>query len=100
MKEKEITIIVVEPGKQPEVTKIKNELKPMQEIVGGYIETVGLGGNIILICNEEGLLMNLPANRKVAGNSIVGTFFITKADGEDFTSLTKTEINIIMQLIE
>jgi hypothetical protein len=39
------------------------ELKELQEIVGGYIENVWLvGGNDIMVINEEGKLNDLPYN--------------------------------------
>lgn len=37
-------------------------LEELQEIVGGYIEIVGLMGNEIMVINEEGKLIDLPFN--------------------------------------
>jgi hypothetical protein len=50
-------------------------LKELQKAVGGYIELVYLGNDKILVVNEEGLLENLPLNRKastLARRPIVG----------------------------
>ena len=47
-------ILYKEPGKAPEIREIENDLKPMQELVGGYIETVRLGDDILIVCNEMG----------------------------------------------
>lgn len=37
-------------------------LEELQEIVGGYIEIVGLMDNEIMVINEEGKLIDLPFN--------------------------------------
>jgi hypothetical protein len=37
-------------------------LEELQEIVGGYIEIVGLMDNEIMVINEEGELIDLPFN--------------------------------------
>ena len=51
-----------------EITELKPKgkkvsLEEMQKVVGGYIEMVTLK-NKVLICNEEGKLMNLPLNER------------------------------------
>jgi len=60
---------------------IKNDvdistLERMQKLVGGYIEFVYVNDKgIILVCNEEGLLLDLPPNEQVAkmyGIALVG----------------------------
>ena len=74
-------ILVCEPKKLPYVKEIPKELEAMQEIVGGYIETVdfedvyyeGQSGAVIL-CNEDGIGRELPPNRAVNGDLILGTF--------------------------
>ena len=40
MKEKEITVLKVEPGKSPETVTMPNTLDAMQKMVGGYIEVL------------------------------------------------------------
>lgn len=46
---------------------------------------------VCLICNEEGKLLGLPANRQVGGETIAGTFLIVgEADGE-FCSLSDAD---------
>ena len=49
-------VVVKRPAEKPEVMEIENELHALQEIVGGYIECVGVIDNIICVCNEEGKL--------------------------------------------
>ena len=53
MKENELTVLKVEPGKAPEEVTIPNTLDAMQYVVGGYIEVVYLE-DACLVCNEEG----------------------------------------------
>ena len=92
---KEIQIVVVEPHKRPYKKMIKNELKAMNEIIEGYTEKVTIdsfdGLKIGLVLNEEGLIYNLPLNRRIVGfaNPIVGTFFISAWNYQDqFVSLS------------
>ena len=53
MKEKEITVLKVEPGKSPETVTMPNTLDAMQKMVGGYIEVLPLS-DVCLVCNEAG----------------------------------------------
>jgi len=86
-----IKALRVAPGAAPKAVVIPNTLKRLQTEVGGCIKTLGLNRGTCLICNEEGKLMGLPANRQVGGNTIAGTFLIVgEADGE-FCSLTDAD---------
>ncbi len=76
-----IRVLKVEPGTAPEIVTMPNMLDAFQEAVGGYIETVGLDANAVLVCNEEGKLIGLPANRQVGGDIIAGTFLIVGRGG-------------------
>ena len=51
-----IKVIIKEPGKVPEIKTITNDLGALQSIVGGYIETVTLASDLVIICNEDGKL--------------------------------------------
>ena len=75
MKEKEITVLKVEPGKSPETVTMPNTLDAMQKMVGGYIEVLPLS-DVSLVCNEDGKLMGLEGNRRLGNDIIVGTFFL------------------------
>ena len=57
-------VLVIEPERRPEVREIDDSLKAMQEIVGGLIQPIyPFDEPVALVCNDEGKLMNLPANR-------------------------------------
>ncbi len=94
-------VLVVEPERRPEVREINDSLKAMQEIVGGWIQAAyPFEDSVALVCNDEGKLMNLPANRALWTENgqifdiIFGTFFLcgVPPDNEHFTSLTPEQI--------
>ncbi|WP_286154459.1 DUF3846 domain-containing protein [Thomasclavelia cocleata] len=91
-----IRVLIIEAENHPRIENIHNDLKTMQDIVGGQIEEIGFGEDAVLICNEEGKLMNLKANRSVGNDIIAGTFFIAGDDGgEELISLTDEQIKEI-----
>ena len=93
-----LKVVMVEPHKAPYVTEIEDELSALQRAVGGYIEVVGNGDGTLIVCNEEGKLEGLEGNRRIHdGMSIIaGTFFVVGEDGEDFRSLTESEVTRYM----
>lgn len=87
-----INVLKVETGKVPERIDLPNTLEAMQQLVGGYIESVWLGDGVCLICNEEGKLSNLEPNRRVGNDIIAGTFFLAGDDESgDFVSLNEKQ---------
>lgn len=69
---------------------IKNELKSLQETVGGYIETLTLAEGVVLICNEEGKLLKLEPNTHFY--TINGDFILVGVNGEKFGDLTEKQM--------
>ena len=90
MKQKEITALMVEPGKHPRVTKLKDDLDSLQKAVSigadyqGLIEFVSLRNGDCIMCNEEGKLIGLEGNRRFGDDILVGVFYIMSEneDGE------------------
>lgn len=82
-------ILVIEPGKHPYEKEIEGTLEEMQKIVGGRIQAIyPFCDKVGVICNDEGLLLRMPFNRKIDEECcIVGTFFLCGLGAEDFTSL-------------
>jgi len=80
-------ILLFPVNADPKVMDIAGGLKPMQDLVGGYIENVTLEDGVGLICNEEGKLSNLPLNRPVPelNDVIRGPFFISRYNDEGET---------------
>ena len=93
--EEKIKCLVIEPGKKPTVQVIDNTLEAKQEIVGGLIQYIPLSDSAGMICNDEGKLMGLPANRILGNDVIAGTFFVVgiEWDNENFISLSDEDIN-------
>lgn len=69
------------------VCHISNSLQNLQKTVGGYIETVYLTDDVVIICNEEGLLQNLPFNMKLHDQQLVGTIIVCGVEGDELTDL-------------
>lgn len=108
-----IRILVLEPGKAPEVRSIPNTLKCAQEVVGGPIEIVSFDSryrsaftnaenakSIVVVCNEEGKLQQLPLNRVLLkGNTVYdvyqGSVFICGVARGDFVSLTDEQVKVL-----
>jgi len=89
-------VIIKRPCDQfGEEATIPNTLKALQETVGGYIETVTLDNGVVLICNEEGRVHDMPYNftlRRIRGvvtvqNAIFGTVIACGADGDEFADI-------------
>ena len=67
-----LTVVVKEPGKTAEIRNIetKDVLKTCQQLVGGYVEQVGIGPGVNILCNEDGLAMKLPDNCGFVGTLV------------------------------
>ena len=82
-----IKVLIKAPGKTPREFNIENTLETFQNIVGGYIDAVTLASDLVIICNEEGRLMNLPHNCDICGIDFVGTIILAGVAGEEFADL-------------
>lgn len=100
MKENQILVIIKEPGKAPVVEPLfDNDLKAFQEAVGGYIETVTLATDLVIICNEEGRLQGLPHNTTVFGVDFCGTIVAAGVKGEEFASLPARAVPAVLRVL-
>ena len=72
------------PGCEPELIDIDNTLKALQAEVEGYIETVTISSDAVVICNEEGMLCGLPFNCWFFDMPFVGTIFVVGRDRDEF----------------
>lgn len=87
-------VLIIEPMKEPHVVDIENDLKSMQNLVGGQIEVINLEDDIVMVDNEEGKLIGLEGNRRVGRDIIAGTFFLCGSNDEgEFVSLTEEQID-------
>lgn len=97
-----IQVLIVKPYFRPYGATICPSLRSMQDIVGGYIQVVHdglLNDDAVIVCNEEGKLAGLPANRALRDSEakvqdvLHGTFMVVGTAGEDFTSLTPRQFS-------
>ena len=100
MKEQQIMVVIKEPGKEPYVDPLfDNTLEAFQKAVGGYIETVRIAEDLLIVCNEEGLINNLPFNTKVCGYPLFGTVVGLGIKGDGFASLKAACIPAVRRLL-
>ncbi len=88
-----IRVLMCPAERAPYITNIENSPKNIQRVVGGYIKavTLSLDPAVVLICNKEGQINDLPVCRSAPLGSdlgcIRGDCFICGEDGEEFTDL-------------
>ena len=68
-----------------------NTLKALQREVSGYIETVTIASDAVIICNEEGRILGLPDNCRVCGVDFVGTVLIVGTKGDEFCDVPEAD---------
>lgn len=88
-----IKCLYIKPYELPEEREIDKKLEAYQKLVKGYIECINLD-DVVLICNDEGKINNMPLNRDIGFDIIAGPFLIVGDDYErgDFKSLTNEQI--------
>ena len=90
-----MTVLVVEPRKEPYVKEIDPGLHALQAEVGGDIgATYPFSDPVALVCNDEGKLIGLDLNRGLRDENgeiydiMAGTFQVVGLGEEDFASLS------------
>lgn len=90
-----ITVLVVEPGKEPYAKEIDSGLESLQHEIGGYIQAVyPFEEPVAIVCNEEAKLEGLPLNRALRDDDgdiydiVAGTFMVVGLTDDSFGSLT------------
>ena len=101
-KKEDLKIVLKKVGEEPEVMNIENTLEAKQKLVDGWIEVVSVTEDILLVCNEEGKLDNLPPNLLFDYDYIAGDCFFIGDDYEngDFKSLTDEQIEEVKEICE
>ena len=91
-----LVVLVVEPGKRPELRVLDGSLESLQAVVHGDIEQVmPFEDEVALVCNDEGKFCGEALNRCLFAEDgtlcdiIAGTFFVAYApwDSENYLSL-------------
>lgn len=96
-------VILVKPGSPAIMAEIDNSIESYRRIVEGTPQEAFFfedDPNVALICNEEGKLLNLPANRVIQSDIIAGTFFVCNLNitTGKYDSLTNEQIQKYIEL--
>lgn len=102
-------VIIKRPGEKAEAVEIENELKALQNAVGGHIEHVGFGWGIGILCDEEGRFKgplvdgrptSLPFNFFLNPyGSIVGPALFVAEKGDEFVGLNDEQIALVWEFL-
>ncbi|MCD7920584.1 MAG: DUF3846 domain-containing protein [Clostridiales bacterium] len=91
----QISVLLVEPEKYPQIIQMENTLEAMQQAVGGDIQaTYPFEEPVCIICNEEGKLNGFPLNRALRDEDgqtydiLAGNFLVVGLTEDDFGSLS------------
>ena len=94
-----MTVLVVEPRKEPYVKEIDPGLHSLQAEVGGDIAaSYPFSDPVGLVCNDEGKLIGLELNRGLRDEHgeiydiMAGTFLVVGLSEDSFTSLTPEQV--------
>lgn len=106
-------IVYCEPYDWAKIMEIEDNppLKTLQGLVKGYIEVYSPlyseeHGDYVLVCNDEGKLLNMEPNRLLCDENkcpvelIQGPFFLCKFGEDDFEGLTDEEADYLAHLYD
>ena len=92
-----LSVLQIAPGQHPKPIEIDNDLKALQQAVGGSIgASYPFEDPVAIVYNDDGKLMGLPLNRALRDESgeaydvVAGTFLMVGLGEEDFASSTTT----------
>ena len=99
LREKTITVVMLEPGKVARTAQIGSSLEDLQKAVGGLIEAYcPFDEEVCIVCNEEGKINGMSPCRAIYDEDkklmdiIFGPCFICGCDGDSFSSLSQDQI--------
>lgn len=96
----QITALLIEPHKKPEVIQVENNFKAFNKIIGGQlIEPVIMSDTAAILIDEEGKLKeNRVGNRRLNGDILVGNMLIVGTHGEHITGLSEEDIALYSKM--
>ena len=90
-----LSVLKIAPGQYPQQVEIDNDLKSLQQAVGGSIgASYPFADPVAIVYADDGKLMGLPLNRALWDEDglmydvIAGTFLVVGLGEEDFVSLS------------
>ena len=93
--ENTLSVLKIAPGQYPQQVEIDNDLKALQQAVGGSIgASYPFEDPVAIVYNDDGKLMGLPLNRALWDEDglmydvVAGTFLVVGLGEEDFASLS------------
>ena len=96
-----LSVLQIAPGQHPKPIEIDNDLKALQQAVGGSIgASYPFEDPVAIVYNDDGKLMGLPLNRALRDESgetydvVAGTFLVVGLGEEDFASLPGADAEI------
>lgn len=95
-----IRVLYKQPGRMVRTMLIQNDLKRFQALVGGYIETVGVLKDVVMIVNEEGKIKGMEPNFLYGFDLIVGPAIFCRVDRDKLASLTEEQAEAVKILIK
>lgn len=88
--EKQLYGLVKYPDRDVTITYVDNELKALQEKVGGRIEAVTVFEDLVFICDEESYIKKAKFNFGFGGKQFFGTVLILGRNGDEFSDCPMT----------
>lgn len=95
MEENTLSVLKIAPGQHPQQVEIDNDLKALQQAVGGSIgASYPFADPVAIVYNDDGKLMGLLLNRALWDengqmyDAVAGTFLVVGLGEEDFASLS------------
>ena len=90
-----ITVLVVEPGKAPDVRELPDNLKAFELTIHGYVETMEtIRSGCLIVYDGNCKLAQKPSKRA----DIEGTFIIIRVDNTKPISLSEADIGILSEV--
>ena len=99
-----LRVVMLEPGRPPYVTRIRNDLASMQRAVSQIGEEsliectypLRYDNGVVCVSNEEAKLIGMAGNRIIGGEEYAGPMFLVGSKGPDFVSLTDAQVELEM----
>ena len=92
--ENTLSVLKIAPGQHPQQVEIDNDLKALQQAVGGSIgASYPFADPVAIVYNDDGKLMGLPLNRALRDengemyDAVAGTFLVVGLGEEAFLKL-------------
>lgn len=85
-------MLVLKPGKEPELVTWNGDLSVINDTVGGYVEPIYFASNAVALVDEEGLIKGLMPNIRLTDNfgrvlHLVGTVCMLGVKQGEFVSV-------------